>query len=566
VIRFAMTLPTGQRLTLSRQAVALSPDGTRIAYVAAGRLFLRLMSELEPRAIVEGGTITDPVFAPDGQSLVFWADSTLKRISISGGVPVTICRTSGPAPSGIAWGVDGILFAQSGAGIMRVSPNGGQVEVLLAVSSSEGLVYGPQMLPDGGTLLFTIAPAAAAAGDRWDQARIVVQSLKTGERKTLIDGGTDARYVPTGHLVYALGGTLLAVPFSLAKLEVAGGPVPVVEGVRRANSVSSAPSGTAHFTFSNTGSLVYVPGPVSTEQQDLFLFDRKGAAEALRLPPGVYAYPRVSPDGTRLAVETRDGNEATVSIYDFSGASSVRRLTFGGNNRFPIWSADSRHVAFQSDREGDLAVFWQPVDGGGAERLTKPEPGTSHVPESWSPTGDVLLFNAATRSATSLWALSIRDRKAVPFDDVRSGSLPTTAAFSPDGRWVAYQTGEAGTPEGTTYVQPFPPNGTKYQIARGGRPLWSRDGKELFYVPGPNQFMAVTVRTQQNFTSSNPVAIPRGFGSASPTSPRTFDITRDGRIVGVGIAGRSQGGLPEAEQIHVVVNWFEELKARVPTK
>src|SRR5262249_48961531 len=154
-------------------------------------------------------------------------DSTLKRISISGGVPVTICRTSGPAPSGIAWGVDGILFAQSGAGIMRVSPNGGQAEVLLGVSSSEGLAYGPQVLPDGDTLLFTIAPAEAAAGDRWDQARVVVQSLKTGKRKTLIEGGTDARYVPTGHLVYALSGTLLAVPFNLAKLEVAGGPVPV---------------------------------------------------------------------------------------------------------------------------------------------------------------------------------------------------------------------------------------------------------------------------------------------------------------------------------------------------
>jgi Tol biopolymer transport system component len=160
--------------------------------------------------------------------------------------------------------------------------------------------------------------------------------------------------------------------------------------------------------------------------------------------------------------------------------SSVRRLTFGGNNRFPIWSADGQHVAFQSDRDGDLAVFWQSVDGGPAERLTKPDPGTSHVPESWSPTGETMLFSVAKGPATSLWLLSVHDRKVTRFDDVRSASFPTDAVFSPDGRWVAYQTGESGAGEGTTYVQPFPPSGTKHQIARGGRPLWSRDGKELF--------------------------------------------------------------------------------------
>jgi serine/threonine-protein kinase len=566
VTRFAFTLPQGQQLTLSRQAVALSPDGTHIAYAAEGRLYLRSMSELEPRAIAGTDMTINPVFAPDGQSLVFWANSTLRRVAVSGGVPVTIGQTSGTAPSSIAWGNDGILFAQSGTGIMRVSPNGGKPEVLIGLSSSDGLAYGPQMLPDGGTLLFSIASPAAAAGDRWDKARIVVQSLKTGERKTLIDGGTDARYVPTGHIVYALGGTIFAVPFNLSKLEVTGGSVPVIEGVRRATSVSSASSGTAHFAFSNAGSLVYVPGPASIEQQDLFLFDRTGRAKALKLPPGPYAYPRVSPDGKRLAFETSDGKEAIVSIYDLSGTSSVRRLTFGGNNRFPIWSADGQHVAFQSDRDGDPAVFWQPVDGGTAERLTKPDPGTSHVPESWSPTGEILLFSAAKSSTTSLWTLSVRDRKAMPFDEVRSTSLPTDAVFSPDGRWVAYQTGEVGGPEGTTYVQPFPPNGAKYQIARGGRPLWSRDGKELFYVPGPTQFMAVAVRTQPNFTFSNPVAVPRGFGFASPTSPRTFDITPEGRIVGIGTSGQSEGGLSSPSQIHVVLNWFEELKARVPTK
>ena len=562
VTRFAISLPPGQQLTLSRQAVGLSPDGTRMVYAAEGRLYLRAMSELESRAIAGTEDGINPVFSPDGQSLVFWADSTLKRIAVSGGVPVTVCPTS--PLSGISWGSDGILFAQMGTGIMRVSPNGGKPEVLVGLNASEGLVHGPQMLPDGATLLFTIAQgSAAAAGDRWDKARIVVQSLKTRERKTLIEGGADARYVSTGHLVYALGGTLFAVPFNLGKLEVIGGPVPIVEGVRRATGVSV---GTAHFAFSNSGSLVYVPGPVSAGKQELFLFDRQGGAEALKLPPGSYGYPRVSPDGKRLAFETSDGKEAMVSIYELSDMSSVRRLTFGGNNRFPIWSADGQHVAFQSDRDGDPAVFWQSVDGGPAERLTKPDPGTSHVPESWSPTGDIMLFSVTKGPATSLWMLSVQDRKVTRFDDVRSASFPTDAVFSPDGRWVAYQTGESGAGEGTTYVQPFPPSGTKHQIARGGRPLWSRDGKELFYVPAPGQFMAVTVRTQPGFTFANPVAVPRGFGIADPASPRPFDITPEGRIVGVATAGQSRVRSTEPAQIQVVLNWIEELKQRVPTK
>jgi hypothetical protein len=177
------------------------------------------------------------------------------------------------------------------------------------------------------------------------------------------------------------------------------------------------------------------------------------------------------------------------------------------------------------------------------------------------------LFSATKGSATSLWTLSGPDRKAVLFDDVQSSSLPTDAAFSPDGHWVAYQSaepGEAGS-EGATYVQPFPPSGTKHQIARGGRPLWSRDGKELFYIPTPTELMAVTVRMQPSWTVTDPVAVPRGFGVSSPTTPRTFDILPDGRFVGIAPVGQSPSGSGPA-QIHVVLNWFTELKARVPTK
>jgi serine/threonine-protein kinase len=561
VMRFAITLPPDQQFTGARQAVAMSPDGSRLVYAADGRLFVRSLSDIEARPIPGAELALHPVFSPDGQSVVFWSDSLLKRIAVSGGSPVTICATA-PAPSGISWQDDAILFGQLGTGIVRVSANGGKPEVLVSVSADE-LAHGPQLLPDGNTLLFTLTRRTRATADPWQQAHIVVQSLKTGERQTLLEAATDARYVPTGHIVFAREGTLYAVSFDLGKLAVSGGAVPVIEGVRR-SFVGTV--GSAQFSFANSGSIAYVPGPVSGIQQSLMLFDRKGGAQALSLPAAAYSHPRVSPDGKRLAVEISDGKEAHIAIYELSGATSMRRITFGSNNRFPIWSADGRHVAFQSDRDGDLAVFWQPADGGRAERLTKPEPGTIHVPETWSPTGETFLFNAAKGSEISLWMFSLGDRTATPFSDVRSIIVPTTAAFSPDGRWVAYQRGESNQTEATTFVEPFPANGTKYQIARGGRPQWSRDGTELFLVPAPSVFKVVAITTKPTFAFGNPVDVPRRFGVADPSNPRPYDVAPDGRIIGLGMSSQTRSGAPGPAEIHLVLNWFQELNVRAPRK
>src|SRR6266566_1544932 len=306
-------------------------------------------------------------------------------------------------------------------------------------------MYAPQVLPGGEWLLFTLATAATADG--WNRAQIVVQSLKSSERKTLVSGGSDGRYLPTGHLVYALGGVLFAVPFDLPRLVVTGGPVPIVEGVKR----SSGSSGTAHFSVSSTGSLVFVPGPASMSSalSDLALVDRNGAVQPLKLPPGPYEYPRLSPDGKRIAVGSDDGKEAIVWIYDLSGVTSMRRLTLGSRNRLPVWSADGERVAFQSDREGDLGLFWQRADGTTtAERLTKPDKDTAHVPESWSPDGKTLLFSVAKGSRYAVAALSLTDKKETPFGGVQS-AFPPAATFSPDGRWVAYSVAEPRAPVGS---------------------------------------------------------------------------------------------------------------------
>jgi serine/threonine-protein kinase len=559
VTRFEVPMPSGGQMTLSRRALAVSPDGTRVAFVADGRLYLRPFSDLESRAIAGGDPGIHPAFSPDGQSVVFWADPALRKVSITGGVPVTVCQTT-PAPFGIHWGDHGIVFVQPGTGIMRCSPNGGTPEMLVRLTSADGLAHAPQLLPDGDTLLFTLAAAGGPAATFWEKAEVVVQSLKTAQRKTIIKAGTSARYLPTGHLLYMVEGTMMAVPFNLKTRAVMSGPVPIVEGIRRSGP---AVGYATQFDVSAGGVFVYVPGPARSGQDDVFLTDRKGDMTALKLPAGSYLHPRVSPEGKRIAIETNDGKESVISVYDLSGKSSLRRITYGGNNRLPVWSADGSRLAFQSDREGDLAIFWQPVQGGKVERLTRPEPGTSHVPESWRPRDGLFLFSATKASETTLWTFSIRDRKASRFGDVLSAGLPTNAVFSPDGRWVAYQAGDqVSGAEGTTYVQPFPATGAKYQIARGGRPMWSWDGTELFFVPAPSLFMAVSVQADPVFGFTAPVPVPRRFGLAAPANPRPYDILPDGRIVGVEQVNAA-GDQRSAAQIRVVLNWFEELKARV---
>jgi serine/threonine-protein kinase len=563
VTRFPLTLPEGQQFSgVQFHYVAMSPDGTRMVYVANGRLYLRSMSDLEGRPIAGTenlASIVSPVFSPDGTSIAFWGgDQTLKKIAVTGGAAVTICQMP-DAPYGVSWDTDDILFGQP-KGIMRVSPNGGKPERVIGVQGREQ-AHSPHMLPGGQNVLFTLAPAPGA----WDRAQVVVHSVKSGERKTLVDGGSDARYVPTGHLVYALGGTLLALRFDVQKLQVTSGPVPIVEGVRRSGSTTAA----AQFSISHTGSLIFVPGPASTgsSQRDLVLFDRRGNAEPLKLASGPYDTPRLSPDGTRVAFGTDDAKEAIVWIYDLAGASSMRRLTFGGNSRFPIWSPNSQQLAFQSEREGDVAIFSQVADGTvAAERLTKPEQGTSHRPESWSPDGKTLLFSATKGNTSALWALSLQDRKAAPVGSVES-SDPINAVFSPDGRWVAYNTSESGS---QVYVQPFPATGAKYQMKHTGahHPLWSPDGKELFYIPAPGQLVAVNIATTPNFAFGNPVPVPRRFTQGNaPANVRSYDIAPDGtRFLGMVVPGEARSGSLQAPQIQVVLNWFEELKQRVPGK
>ena len=349
VSRMAMMLPQDQDLFFEgRHQVAFSPDGTHLVYVTSQGLYLRAMDQLEATPIrgTEEGGGRSPFFSPDGQWVGFWAGANLKKVSIGGGAPVVLCEAVNPY--GASWGADDrILFGQGPAGIFQVSAAGGERELLISVDAAKGeSAHGPQLLPGEEAVLFTLS-----SGGSWDEAQIVVEQLETGERKVLINGGTDARYVPTGHLVYAREGTLLAVPFDLGRLEVTGNAVPVNEGVTQSGS---SVTGAAHFSFSQLGSLVYVPGITGEISTTLLWVDREGQEERLAMDR-LYLLPRLSPDGAHVALSVRDATKDDVWIYDlarktFPGSHSIRRMIPGPSGRRMVCGWCSHPTAMEDER------------------------------------------------------------------------------------------------------------------------------------------------------------------------------------------------------------------------
>jgi Tol biopolymer transport system component len=350
----------------------------------------------------------------------------------------------------------------------------------------------------------------------------------------------------------------------------------------------------AQFSVSNSGSLAYIPGPASIKllpQFNLAQLDASGRTDLLNPPVATYESPRVSPDGKQIAVTIVEDKETNIWIYDLTDTSAMRRLTFGGRERFPIWSSDGRYVAFQSERDGDIGIFWQRADfSGTAERLTKPDPGTAHVPESWSPRGDVFTYSILSYGGRqgagpfSLASFSIRDKQSRPIAGVRS-TLPLASTFSRDGHWLAYNVSDSpvgGPAQATVFVEPFPPTAAKYQISasrHGFHPIWLPDGKRLSYSTGIDSlgplWVTAELTMQPRFTIGSAIKVPNGGlidsvpfayvnGPFGFVTERNYDLTPDGKRVGI---MRADPFVPaRSGPIHVVQNWFEELKQRVPTK
>jgi len=539
--------------------VAISSDGKRIVYVAetggTTQLYVRSRDEFVATSIAgTEGTTWGPFFSPDGESVVFFADRKLKKVSVMGGSPITLCDLEGLGGGG-SWFEDTIVFATHDAptvGLYRVSAAGGEPEILASPDPDKGeRMNMPQILPGGKAVLFSLAQI------RTGNSRVAVLSMETGEQKILLEQGSNAHYSPTGHLVYRLPntGSLMAVPFDVASLEVTGQPAPILdEGVR---------TGPSDYAISRSGAFIYVP-----EQElsySLVWVDRKGTETLVTQEKRGYTSPRISPDGKQVLLSIRPsvGPPAIVLIYDFEQDAFSRLTVEGTALSAAIWSPDGKWITFQGIRDNQASVYQQTADRSGLpEQLTAFTDKLTKAPNSWSPDGRVLTLSHG--SGATFWDLLTlnkeEDEETHPL--MASPAHECCAKFSPDGNWLAYVSDELGRTH--VYVRPYPGPDVKFLVSEeaegGGEPVWSPDGTELFYRSG-NRMMVVSVQTESTFRAGRPEVLFEGLyrTTGHPDGLQYYDISPDGqRFL---MIKRDE----DPAQINVVLNWFEELKRLVPT-
>jgi serine/threonine-protein kinase len=562
----------------SRTAMAISPDGRSLVFSGEreGRvqLYLRHLDQLDATAIAGTDGASDPFFSPDGQSLGFYAAGALKTVPLNGGAVVEICKT--PLVYGASWGPTGqIVFARQREALLQVPAAGGTPTAITKLNDGSGELGHrlPQLLPDGQTVIFTVTKAAFPS---WDDTLIVAQSLATGDRKLLIEGGADARFVATGHLVFLRRGTLMAVPFDARRLEVTGPAVGLIADVMQAANIQPVQidTGAGQFAVSESGSLVYVTGGVFPQDRwSLVWIDRSGQPEPLRIAPGSYLAPRLSPDGRRIAFNSTTG-DWDLWTYDVARGIAAR-LPMEGDQSVPIWSPDGSRLVFTSLSKGTRGLFSINSDGNGSAQqvmtstpATPPPSGdvleTTLYADSWTADGSALAIQHQRRIS-----LLKADGKTEPRQLLTAG---IQAEFSPDGRWLAYTDGGVGTARtGRVYVQPYPALDRREQVSveSGRSPTWRRDGRELYYAenvsdegPLKVRIMAVPITTTPTFSAGIPRVLFEGpFRIDGPF--RGYDVTHDGqRFLMVQEVPQPP---TRVSQMVLVQNWVEELKQRVPT-
>lgn len=547
VTRWSVVLPVDAPLSLRGPwaSLSISRDGRTIAYIAdtgTGRhLVVKRTDELTPRVI--GGTTDawESFFSPDGQWIGFIAADRLKKVAITGGQPALIADVPN-FDSGV-WADDGTIYLGGRAGLAKVSPDG-QLTHLVKPADDEGALAGPDLLPDG-SVLFTIEPNNVTS---FDDARIGILT-PAGDRRVLLEGGAYVRYSPSGHLIYARAGQIMAAPFDPRRLTV-GEPVAVVAG----GSFDVA-SGSAYFALSRTGVLVYVPGGPMRKARSLVWLDRRGTLTPIPVPRRFYAEPSISPDGQQIAVTLRAAND-DVWTYDIA-RNAFTRLTFPrGNNQVPIWTPDGRGVVYGLDRHGVRRLVRRAADGSGDEQPLTPAE-YFQTPGSWSPDGKLLVYtHYRPETSGDLFLVPIGgDRPPVPF--LATPVNERLPAFSPDGRWIAYTSDETGQFE--VFVTPYPGPGRRWQVSQGGgvAPAWRSDGREIVYN-NTERLMAVDVAAGSPFRAGPPRELAK-----LPPFTDYFAMARDGsRFLLVVADGEDR----TARELKVVLNWTEELKQRVPAR
>src|SRR5262245_17971019 len=555
VTRFAISLPESEPLALTkfvplavgRRAIAISPDGTNLAYVVSrngiAQLVLRRLDQFETKPIAGTEGAYNPFFSHDGQWIGFFADNKLKKISLTGGQPVVLCEARNPL--GATWTSDDTIYFgdQEGAIVTKISAAGGSPK---PIPIGANIITEIEVLPDGKWLLYSTNVSSNP-----DYARIIVRSIDSSQQSIVLEGGSNPHYLGSGHLLFTRGGSLLAVPFDSTSRKVTGSAVTIVEGVRYEIY------GIAQFAVSNNGTLVYVPGSAGWIGKPVWV-DRQGNVTPIGLPAQCYSGGfRLSPDGKRLAIGIGAATD-DIWIYEFERGTFLR-LTVQGVSVSPVWSPDGKRIAFSSFGKDRSAIILKSADGTGAEEEVISR--TSDFPlgtESWSPDGkalSVVEWSPSDGGGISILPLE-GDRKPRSF--LQTPFTESFSAFSPNGRWIVYTSDESGRYE--VYVRPYPGPGGKWQISTEGgeEPVWSANGEEIFYRNG-EKWMVAAVHTKNDFSAQAPrlmfekyfLNVPGLSHYPSPDGQRQVMIQPE-----------DQNLVPR--QINVVLNWLEELKQRVP--
>ena len=560
--RFSLDLGSAQTLSFIDQPIlAFAPDGRTLAMTATDAdsardvIILRRLDENESEKL--DGTVGsgEMFFSPDGASIGFFADGKLKRASVNGGSVVTIADA--PTPRGGVWLPDGtIVFSpEYDTGLWRVADSGGTPEPLLEVDTERGerTFRFPHATPDGEIVLFTVGTLESP--NNYEEAAIAAFSLKTGARRMVIEGATMARFAGRDRIVFARLGDLYAIEFDPDKLETVGEAVPVIEDVGGDPS-----SGAGYFTIAANGNIAWLAGAVTTADSRLAIIDSSGAVEHLPLSPRGFFQPRFSPDGTRLAFTVGEGYSGVAGdVWVYALASQgLNRLTFGGNELYPLWTPDGRRIAFLS-YANEAGIFAKAADGSSTEERLTPSDTTALFPESFSPDGRTLAYTRI--GATADIFLITQGEEARLFE-----SRASCADISPDGRWIAYSSPGSGV--SSVYVRPLEGEG-KWQVSPnlGAYAQWSGDGRKLFYIDiglPKRPLMVVDVEPGESFQIGPPRVVLENLGGAFVTSTapaKNWDVSPSGdRFVFIEFERRAQA----AAQVEVALNWTQHLNLAAP--
>jgi serine/threonine-protein kinase len=549
-------------------APALSRNGTRLAYMEVAspfRIWLRMMDQLEGHPIPGTDGIV-PAFSPDGQWISYIkvpGPYQLKKIPVTGGTSIVLCDLQYSGVSDLSWGDDDSIFIGSARGLMRVPAAGGRFENLTTPDAKQGETghFRPELLPGGQAILFEIATGASLDADR-----VAVLDLKTRTYHAIVNSGWAARYVPTGHLVYRRGAALFAAPFDLKGLAVTGAEAPVVEGI----SAPRLPTTGAEYAFSSTGLLVFreggAPGTAGTA---IAWMDRKGDVQTLPEPPHNWGGLRLSPDGKKVAGSIQGDASSNVTggnphiwIYDLERGILTPLTSSESSDNSPAWSPDGKYITFRSSRGDKSGIYRIPADSSGPpEMLASTE--SQAIAHCWTPDGKTLVYSQADQGKVQIWVLSPSatggDGKPRRFRP-EATSQEDQPQISPDGKSLAYISDQSGRWE--IYVSPFPGPGGKFPVStQGGRlPVWSHNGRELFYAElNPRRVMAVEIGSGPSFQAGRPQPL---FIIRNDSGGAGFGVSPDGKKFLVRRPQENATG----STFMIVTDWFTELLRRVPVK